>query len=89
MTCNCKKDIEARLLERFKAENPDAEGHSVALKGYGLTVLGNTLRQVPLMDIECKAFHTTKAGNKRPKTEKMSMFFNLCPFCGVALEESP
>lgn len=33
--CNCKTEIEAALLERFKAKHPDAASHSATLEGKG------------------------------------------------------
>lgn len=81
MNCTCKSDIEAKLLERFRQERPDVNKHEAELKGYGL-VIGETLESKGFMPLELTAEFPLKKGGFKRKTEKQSMFFNYCPFCG-------
>lgn len=84
--CNCKTEIEAALLERFKVKHPDAKGHSVTLEGYGLAVVGNTMMLLPYMPIKLGAGHANKkTGLERWKNKKGTMSFRFCPFCGESL----
>ena len=80
--CDCKKDIEAKLLERFVEQTPAAEGHKVKLQGYGL-IFGAAASERAYMPIEATASHLLKKGGMKSKTTKQNMFFNFCPFCGV------
>lgn len=88
--CNCKPEIEAALLERFKAKHPDATGHSATLDGYGFAIVGNTMTLRPYMPIKFGAGHANKkTGLERWKHEKGTMSFRFCPFCGENLLASP
>lgn len=82
-TCECKKDIEERLLARFKETAPEASGHSTVLTGYALVLQGNSLLQKPCMEIKAKASFPLKKGGAKEKTITENMIFNYCPFCGV------
>lgn len=79
--CDCKSRIEARLLETFKEQHPEATEHEVNLQGYTF-ILGETLTLKGCMQIERLAVFPLKNGSAKRKTEKISMMFNLCPFCG-------
>lgn len=85
--CNCKKDIETRLLERFKAQEPDAKDHSVELQGYGLALLENNLLSIPCMPFKTSANFPLKKGGSKVKSQTASMYFNFCPFCGEKIEK--
>lgn len=87
MNCQCKKDIEARLLEGFKEENPSRENHTVELKGYAL-VFGKTVELKPFMSIETTYAVTSKNGNVRIKKGEQKMLFSHCPFCGTAINKA-
>jgi hypothetical protein len=81
--CNCKAEIEAQLLERFKAKYPDAQDHRVSLQGYVFAISGNTMTLHPYMPIKYGARHTNKkTGREVWKNEKGNMVFSFCPFCG-------
>lgn len=83
MACDCKKDIEARLTERFTESAPDATGHKVGLQGYALIFGGDRLTQKGCMPFRCTATHPLKKGGVKEKTETQNMIFTFCPFCGV------
>jgi len=84
--CNCKQDLEAKLLERAKEQYPDSTDHSVEIQGYAFAFMGNTLisRQTLPLAIE----HTVivkKTGLTKRKTEKQKMLASYCMFCGEKL----
>lgn len=81
--CKCKKDIEARLLARFKETAPEATDHSIVLTGYALVIEGNSLLQRPCMEIRASASFPLKKGGSKAKVIRENMIFNYCPFCGV------
>lgn len=84
--CDCKKDIETKLLERFVSQAPDAIEHSARLVGYSL-IIGNRIEQKGCMTIELSAAHPLKKGGYKTKTERSNMIFNYCPFCGEKYEK--
>lgn len=79
--CNCRKDIEAKLLTRFKSTAPCATDHSASLTGYTL-VLGAAITEKGCMSIELTAKHPLKKGGVKSKTDRSQMIFTYCPFCG-------
>ena len=86
MSCDCRETIESKLLARFKEQVPDAQNHKASLKGYGL-VLGASVREVGCMPAELTADRPLRRGGYKPKTDRMSMFFTFCPFCGKKYEK--
>jgi hypothetical protein len=81
--CECKTEIEAQLLERFKRKHPDAGGHRATLEGYGFAIVNNVMELRPYMPIKFGAGHANKkTGLERWKNEKGTMSFRFCPFCG-------
>ncbi len=86
--CDCKTEIEAQLVERLKAKHPAAAGHQAGLECYGFAIVGNTMTLRPYMPIKYGAGHTNKkTGREQWKTEKGTMAFSFCPFCGEGLEK--
>lgn len=84
MNCTCRKDLEAKLNERFKALNQNASEHEVRLLGYGISISAeNTLYEVGLMPAEATAMYPIKNGGVKKKTTRLNMPFRYCPFCGV------
>ena len=83
MNCDCKKDIESKLTDRFKEQSPAATDHSVTLEGYGLTTSGNTMKVMGCMPVKQSANFTSKSGVPKLRTTSISMLFSFCPFCGV------
>ena len=79
--CNCKADLEAKLLDRFKEQNPEASEHYVALQGYTL-ILGEKLEQKGYMGIRATARFPLKKGGTKEKAITQNMVFSYCPFCG-------
>lgn len=80
--CDCKISIEKRLVERAKEMHPDAMGHEVRLTGYAF-IFGKTVELKGSMPFEFTADFPLKRGGIKRKTEKTSMMFTFCPFCGV------
>lgn len=88
MKCTCKKDLEAKLLEKFKEAQPDATKHDVKLQGYAYVLNDdNRMKLQGSMQANMTANYTARNGNKRDKTTKTSMLFTYCPFCGVAYND--
>lgn len=86
MTCECKQDIEKRLLERFKGQEPDAKDHGVELSGYTFVIIGNKMESRGYMPIHVTAEHPLKKGGFKYKKQTQNMVFTYCPFCGVKYE---
>jgi len=82
--CNCKKELEEKLTERFKGASPEAADHSVKLQGYGFVIIGNTMKHRGYMEYKTFANVTLKKGGLKSKKTTGSMFFSFCPFCGVS-----
>ena len=89
--CNCRSDIEARLLEKVKGQLPeDIKDLSVTLGGYAFFLGGDvTMKNVLPINVEYKAPIKPKKGAPAPaitafKTKKqtMNMTGNYCMFCG-------
>lgn len=85
--CNCRKDIEARLLERFKLSAPDASDHGVELQGYALVIETAEVFSKPVMPYKTSATYPLKKGGTKLKSGTGNMILNYCPFCGVSLKE--
>lgn len=79
--CTCQKDLEAKLLERFKASEPTARNHSACVLGYGVNFATGGISQAA--QVEYDAVYPLKKGGERHKVTKSHVVFNYCPFCGV------
>lgn len=84
--CTCKKDIDAKLLERFKEQKPTSAEHTAELSGYGICVVDNAMVMVPYMPIKLTSMMPMKRGGHTLKKAEQNMFFSYCPFCGVSLK---
>lgn len=80
--CNCRQEIEKKLLKKFQEESPEAKEHSVELMGYAL-IFGDTLKLKGCMPIKQLAQFPLKKGGFKKKEVKLNMMFTYCPFCGV------
>lgn len=88
MACNCKNELEAKMVEVLKVEHPEAENHQASLdSGYAFTISENSMRMVGKFQFENAITVTTKNGVKRTQKPKCGMFFTYCPFCGVKYNE--
>lgn len=85
MSCNCKSDIEKKLLENFQSKAPEAAGHFVELCGYGFTITEGKMELRGYMPYKAGAQYPLKKGGMREKKMDGSMFFSCCPFCGAKL----
>ncbi len=79
--CECRKNLEQKLLERFKEQKHEATEHSVRLTGYAL-IFGDSVTEKGCMGMELKASYPLKNGSRKEKVVKQSMIFTFCPFCG-------
>lgn len=86
--CTCRKDIEAKLLDRFKESAPEAKGHVVELKGYGFS-LGASIQETAYMEYETGATFPLKKGGEKHKNQRGNMIFSHCPFCGNSFAKAP
>ena len=82
MSCDCRKDIEQRLLDRFKDQYPDAQNHGATLMGYTYIIEDLGITTKGFMPIELNAQHPLKKGGVKAKTMRSNMIFTFCPFCG-------
>jgi hypothetical protein len=82
MACECKKDIEEKLLTRFKERSPEANLHEVSLQGYTL-IIGDKLESKGYMPIQTEASFPLRKGGFKTKKQTQNMVFTFCPFCGV------
>jgi hypothetical protein len=88
MTCNCKSEIEAKFLEKVKADLPESSNHNLEMKSYSFLLDGNTMTLRGYMPVEIQhAVKNKKTGVERVKKEKTSVLFTYCPFCGVRYKE--
>lgn len=81
--CNCKTELEAKLLERAKEQLPDSKNHSVEITGYVFAMGPNeiTLRQALPVIIK----HTVtvkKTGEQKEKKIVSNVLARFCMFCG-------
>ncbi|WP_114973375.1 hypothetical protein [Rhodoferax ferrireducens] len=83
MNCNCKKDLEEKLTERFKEQSPLATVHGTELQGYGFAIVGDSMKVLGYMPVKQSAMVPLKSGATKLKTTTQNMFFSFCPFCGV------
>lgn len=82
MACDCKEDIEGKLLARFKEVSSEAESHSASLHGYTIVFGETALEQKGYMEIKATANFPLKKGGMKAKTQTQNMIFTFCPFCG-------
>ena len=84
--CDCKKTLEQKLSDKYKAGAPVNESeHAAELMGYGYFMnaeLSGGLILKPKMDVQIKYLRKNKNGDLVNKTQKSFITFNYCPFCG-------
>ena len=82
MSCNCRTEIEEKLLNHFKTNEPAATEHKVKLQGYAYCFgeKGTSVRA--FMPYETFAQVPMRKGGAKPKKTTGNMFFSHCPFCG-------
>lgn len=84
--CNCRDDIEKKLLARFIDQAPQATGHQAKLQGYGFVLMEDALVMRGCMPFKLSAIHQLKNGGNKEKTSTQNMMFSFCPFCGEKFE---
>lgn len=89
--CNCRSDIEARLVEKVSQQMPEGSRNlSVSLGGGYAFLLGGSgiaMRNVMPIDIEYEEPLKKRPGEFKRKRPKLSMHGNYCMFCGVKYEK--
>jgi hypothetical protein len=84
MNCDCKKSIEARLLDRLKTEHPEGQNHSATLDGYGFGITeDNKMVLQGCTPISLQLMVPKKDSGLKPKKINQSMVWTFCPFCGA------
>lgn len=90
--CNCRVDIEKRLLANVQAQLPEgSKGLTVSLDGYGFMFGGPgglTIKNVMPIAIEYQEPVKKRPGEFKAKKKKMNMTGNCCMFCGEKYEPS-
>jgi hypothetical protein len=87
MACNCKSDIEAKLMTFTQENTPDSSLVEVKLEGYGYT-FGAGVSERPYMPYKAQYCIPKKDGTQRSIKKTGSMFFTYCPFCGTTLQSA-
>lgn len=87
MTCNCKTELQAKLLERFKETEPEAQDHCIEIQGYAF-IFGKTVTLKLATPVHFTGkYLVKKTGLLKEKTTKQNLIFTFCPFCGVRYDE--
>ena len=86
MQCECRKDLEQKMLENFKRQNPDAQDVSVSMAGYAFQLVGNGMRMVNVMPCKIIYKNTVKrTGQQKDRQKTINIAGNYCMFCGQKL----
>ncbi len=83
--CDCRSNIETRLLDKIAAQIPEGSKNlSTKLGGYAFLLGGSgiAMRNVMPIDIEYEEPIKKRPGEFKRKRQKMSMHGNFCMFCG-------
>lgn len=89
--CDCLKNLENRLEEKFKEEHPEATVKESFFTNSAFIQRGLKDGKVS-MPLELTANHmikyivTSKKGKELKRKEEISICFAYCPFCGEKLE---
>lgn len=87
--CNCRQELEAKLLELAKEQLPESTGHSVEIEGYVFGLKGNTIFSCQALTVAIKHTVTSKkTGFQKQKVEKQKMVARYCMFCGEKRAEA-
>lgn len=81
--CNCKTELEAKMLARAKEVLPESTDHNVEIDGYvfGLTN-NNGVVQRQALTVVIKHTCKLKNGSIKQKVEKQKIMATFCMFCG-------
>lgn len=92
MSCNCLKELEDRLKEKFQHDNPEAEIKESYFENCAFIQRSIKDGKVS-MPIELTAAHMvkytilSKKGKELNRKNITNVCFTYCPFCGKKLEE--
>ncbi len=83
--CNCMKEIEDRVKEKYSLKLPGINSVGFANKSIILegTVQGTVLAQ----PIHVEYMVIGKFGRQRTRTKTLNMIPSYCPFCGEKLKK--
>lgn len=85
--CDCKEQIESKLLAWLIKQEPEGKEHKMSLLGYGVVFQEETLIEKPFMECEASYVRQQKNGKLRIRKGVNKVFFSFCPFCGLKLEQ--
>lgn len=87
MTCECKTELQVKLLERFKETEPEAQDHCAEIQGYAF-IFGKTVTLKLATPVHFTGkYLIKKTGLLKEKTTKQNLIFTYCPFCGIRYDE--
>lgn len=86
--CECKSNLEERLLKRVSERFPDATDIKLQLDGYSFLMGEGKVTMKPTMPIVGEYKQPTKKGGQRVRKIKEQMIASYCPFCGESLKEA-
>lgn len=84
--CNCRETIEAKVLEAFKKEAPEAKDHKVEISGY-VFILEPVIETRQTCQVERSASFPLKKGGSRIIRRPLNLMFSNCPFCGEEISK--
>ena len=79
--CNCKEELEAKHLAKFKQDFPEMTNHFVELEGYTF-IFSPKAYTAACLQVTREADWTFKNGGFRKVKKSIRMIFTYCPFCG-------
>jgi|LULJ01.1.fsa_nt_gb hypothetical protein len=87
MTCNCKTEIEAKVVERLKEEYPEGRDHTATMDNnyaflFSMNDEMNSVLHVGYIAFKNTVTTTTKKGVERTAKPQLNIHFTYCPFCG-------
>lgn len=86
MTCNCKQDIEQKLLARVAEQEPQASDIKAEIGGY-VFLIGAKVAQKPALPVDVTYQAPKAKGGLKTVKQKLSLTASFCPFCGISLKE--
>lgn len=85
--CDCVKQLEERLLERFKENHNDYEQEpKVIIENKTLMLVGKKSYTSLTSQGRFEYVRKTRTGHLSRKKEKFNIAYKYCPFCGQPYE---